>query len=403
MTQASDPAAAAAPAAPAAVAAAPRPAPAPGEGAREFIRISRLVKTFDGHRAVDDVSLSVREGEIFCLLGGSGSGKSTLLRMLAGFETQDSGTIEIDGQDMAGVAPWARPVNMMFQSYALFPHMSVEKNVAYGLKQEGVPKAERAARTAAMLDLVKLSQYAGRRPAQLSGGQRQRVALARALIKNPKALLLDEPLSALDKKLREETQFELMDIQERLGTTFIVVTHDQEEAMTLADRIGVMDQGRLVQVDRPRDIYEYPRNRFIANFIGAANMIEGEVVEDEADHVKLSSAMLGDEVFIHHGLSCQMGQTMWVAVRPEKLRITRRHPSEHPDAVGAGPLGGMAKAVVEDVAYMGGLTRFRARLPSGATVSATRANLDRRDADALTWEDEVYVWWPAEAGVALTS
>ncbi len=372
-----------------------RPAPAPGEDSRAFIRIDRITKSFDGVRAVDDLSLEVREGEIFCLLGGSGSGKSTLLRMLAGFEEPDSGRIWIDGQDMTEIPPWDRPVNMMFQSYALFPHMTVEANIAYGLKQEGVARAERDARVAAMLEMVKLTPYAKRKPAQLSGGQRQRVALARALIKRPKALLLDEPLSALDKKLREETQFELMDIQEQVGATFIVVTHDQEEAMTLADRIGVMDGGRLVQVDRPRDIYEYPRNRFIAEFIGAANMFEGVVTEDAADHVLLTAAG-GETMFIHHGMSCQLGQTMWVAVRPEKIRLSRERPA-------AEGLGGALKGVIEDVAYMGGLTRFRVALPSGQRVLATRANLDRHDGSAPTWEDPVWVWWPAEAGVALTS
>ncbi|MFT4794387.1 MAG: putrescine transport system ATP-binding protein [Paracoccaceae bacterium] len=372
-----------------------RPAPAPGEEARAFIRIDRVVKTFDGVRAVDDISLEVREGEIFCLLGGSGSGKSTLLRMLAGFETPDSGRIWIDGQDMTDVPPWERPVNMMFQSYALFPHMTVEDNVAYGLKQEGVAKAERAGRVAAMLEMVKLTPYGRRKPGQLSGGQRQRVALARALIKRPKALLLDEPLSALDKKLREETQFELMDIQEQVGATFIVVTHDQEEAMTLADRIGVMDGGRLVQVDKPRDIYEYPRNRFIAEFVGAANMFEGVVIEDEADHVTLSTTA-GDQMRINHGMSCQLDQVMWIAVRPEKIRLSKTLPPED-------GRGGAVQGVVEDVAYMGGLTRFRVALPSGQRVMATRANLDRHDGDAPTWDDPVWVWWPAEAGVALTS
>lgn len=382
-------------AADAAPSASARPAPAPGAEARAFIRIDRLTKTFDGVRAVDDLSLEVREGEIFCLLGGSGSGKSTLLRMLAGFETPDEGRIWIDGQDMTDAPPWDRPVNMMFQSYALFPHMTVEANIAYGLKQEGVAKAERAERVAAMLEMVKLTPYGRRKPAQLSGGQRQRVALARALIKRPKALLLDEPLSALDKKLREETQFELMDIQEQVGATFIVVTHDQEEAMTLADRIGVMDGGRLVQVDKPRDIYEYPQNRFIAEFIGAANMFEGVVTEDAADHVLLASAA-GDRFYIHHGMSCQLDQSVWIAVRPEKIRLSRDRPAD------AG-LGGAVQGVVEDVAYMGGLTRFRVVLPSGQRIMATRANLDRHDGDAPTWDDPVWVWWPAEAGVALTS
>ena len=375
-----------------------RTGPAANEGAdadRAFIRIADIVKSFDGVRAVDGLTLEVGRGEIFCLLGGSGSGKSTLLRMLAGFETPDSGLIEIDGQDMTGTPPWERPVNMMFQSYALFPHMSVEKNVAYGLRQDGVPKAEREARTAEMLELVKLTPFARRRPHQLSGGQRQRVALARALAKRPKALLLDEPLSALDKKLREETQFELMDIQEQIGATFIVVTHDQEEAMTLGDRIGVMDQGRLAQVDAPRDLYEYPRNRFVAGFVGSVNEFEGVVTEDEPDHVRIRSEALGGDVLIRHGLSCQPGQTVWAAVRPEKLRVTRERPE--------GETGGCAEGEVEDVAYMGGLTHYRIALRSGLRVRATVANRERRDASAPTWEDRVWVSWPPEAAVALTS
>jgi len=362
---------------------------------RAFIRIADVVKTFDGFRAVDNISLDVAEGEIFCLLGGSGSGKSTLLRMLAGFETPDSGRIEIDGQDMTSVPPWDRPVNMMFQSYALFPHMSVAKNVAYGLKQDRMPKAEIEAQVTRMLELVKLDRFAHRKPHQLSGGQRQRVALARALAKKPKALLLDEPLSALDKKLREETQFELMDIQETLGTTFIVVTHDQEEAMTLGTRIGVMDQGRLVQVDAPRDLYEYPKNRFIADFVGSVNIFEGQVTEDESDHLRVGSAALGGEIYIDHGMSCQLGQTVWVAVRPEKMRL-RREPPE-------GPVGGAAQGVVEDIAYMGGLSHYRVALPSGQRVRATLANRDRHDADAPTWEETVWISWPPAAGVALLS
>ncbi|MEM1313117.1 MAG: ABC transporter ATP-binding protein [Pseudomonadota bacterium] len=370
-----------------------------GAGSRAFIRIDDVSKSFDGVRAVDRLTLEVMAGEIFCLLGGSGSGKSTLLRMLAGFETPDSGRIEIDGQEMTAVPPWERPVNMMFQSYALFPHMSVERNIEYGLKQDGMPKAERAARVAEMLTLTKLEPYAARRPHQLSGGQRQRVALARALAKRPKALLLDEPLSALDKKLREETQFELQDIQEQVGAAFIVVTHDQEEAMTLGDRIGVMDQGRLVQVDAPRDLYEFPRNRFIAEFVGSVNLFEAVVTEDEADHVRLDCPAVGGELYVHHGMSCQEGQTLWLAVRPEKLRLTREAPG---GAVGPA-LGGVAEGVVEDIAYMGGLSHYRIVLDSGQRVRATVANRDRHDDDAPTWKDRVVLSWPPEAGVALTS
>ena len=294
-----------------------------------FVRIQKVTKKFGDFIAVDDVSLDVWKGELFCLLGGSGCGKSTLLRMLAGFETPSFGRIEIDGQDMAGLPPYERPTNMMFQSYALFPHMTVEKNVAYGLLRDGMRRDEATAKVAEMLKLVQLSQFAHRKPHQLSGGQRQRVALARSLVKRPKLLLLDEPLGALDKKLREETQFELINIQEKLGVTFIVVTHDQEEAMTLATRIGVMQAGDIVQVGEPAEIYEYPSSRFVADFVGSVNMFEGRVVEDEPEHIALAVADLdgGDAegaIYVGHGVSCTLDQTLWYAVRPEKLRLTRR-------------------------------------------------------------------------------
>src|SRR5690606_18513336 len=250
--------------------------------------------------------------------GGSGSGKSTLLRMLAGFEEPTIGRIEIDGADMSGVPPYRRPVNMMFQSYALFPHMSVEKNIAYGLKRDGLAKGEIADRLEELLRLVKLEPYARRKPDQLSGGQRQRVALARALAKRPKLLLLDEPLGALDKKLREETQFELVKIQETLGVTFIVVTHDQEEAMSLATRIGVMNQGEIAMIGEPTDVYEFPNSRFVAGFIGSVNMVEGMVTEDEPDHVRIRSAELGCDIYVNHGVDCAPDQLLWWAIRPEK-------------------------------------------------------------------------------------
>ncbi|HXS32090.1 MAG TPA: ABC transporter ATP-binding protein, partial [Steroidobacteraceae bacterium] len=251
--------------------------------AQPYVRIEGVTKRFGDFTAVDNVSLSIFKGEIFCLLGGSGCGKSTLLRMLAGFEPLTSGSIFLDGQDMAGIPPYERPVNMMFQSYALFPHMTVQKNIAFGLEQERLPKAEIAARVEAILDIVKLGEFAHRKPHQLSGGQRQRVALARSLVKRPKLLLLDEPLGALDKKLREHTQFELINIQEQLGVTFIVVTHDQEEAMTLASRIAVMNRGQIVQTGTPTEIYEFPSSKFVADFIGSVNMFEGRLVEDLPD------------------------------------------------------------------------------------------------------------------------
>ena len=287
-----------------------------------YITIERVTKKFGDFVAVNDVSLKIYKKELFCLLGGSGCGKTTLLRMLAGFEDPTSGRILIDGVDMTGIPPYERPVNMMFQSYALFPHMTVEQNVAFGLKQDRVPKAEIAARVTDMLEMVKLGQFAKRKPHQLSGGQRQRVALARSLVKRPKLLLLDEPLGALDKKLREHTQFELVNLQEKLGVTFVVVTHDQEEAMTLSSRIGVMNLGEIVQVGTPKDIYEYPSSKFVAEFIGNVNMFQGRMIEDLPDRVRIESAELGGIIFVDHGVSSAPDSMLCAAVRPEKINIS---------------------------------------------------------------------------------
>ena len=294
--------------------------------AKPYIEIQDVTKKFGEFTAVDDVSLNIYRGELFSLLGGSGCGKTTLLRMLAGFETPTSGRILIDGVDMAHIPSYLRPTNMMFQSYALFPHMTVEQNVAFGLKQDGTPRAEIAQRVSDMLNLVQLGPYAKRKPHQLSGGQRQRVALARSLIKHPKLLLLDEPLGALDKKLREATQFELMNIQDKLGITFIVVTHDQEEAMTLSTRIGVMNAGKIVQTGTPQEIYEFPSNRFVADFIGSVNMFEGIVTEDEPEYVRIQSDDAGSTLYIGHGISCVPGAQVAVAIRPEKMLITHEPP-----------------------------------------------------------------------------
>lgn len=365
-----------------------------------FVRISKITKRFGDFYAVDDVSLDIYKGELFCLLGGSGCGKSTLLRMLAGFETPSEGKIEIDGQDMAGKAPYERPTNMMFQSYALFPHMSVERNIAYGLLRDGVKKAEAMDKVAEMLRLVQLTKFANRKPHQLSGGQRQRVALARSLVKRPKLLLLDEPLGALDKKLREETQFELIKIQETLGVTFIVVTHDQEEAMTLSTRIGVMDAGKIIQVGEPPEIYEHPNSRFVADFIGSVNMFEGRVIEDEPDYIRLDAPDLAGAaepgergvIYVGHGVSCTLDQTLWYAIRPEKMRISKARPE------GAN----VFKAVVDEIAYMGNLSVYRLKLPGGRTITASVANLSRHAEDAATWGDEVWVSWEDNAGVVLT-
>jgi putrescine transport system ATP-binding protein len=295
--------------------------------ARPYIQIDSLSKKFGEFTAVNNVSLKIYQGEIFCLLGGSGCGKSTLLRMLAGFERPTSGEIILDGQSMADIPPYKRPVNMMFQSYALFPHMSVEKNIAFGLEQERLPRAEITSRVEEILDIVKLGEYGKRKPHQLSGGQRQRVALARALVKRPKLLLLDEPLGALDRKLREHTQFELINIQEQLGVTFVVVTHDQEEAMTLASRIGVMNRGEIVQIGTPTEIYEFPTNKFVADFIGSVNMFEGRLVEDLPDRVRIQSDELGGVIYVDHGISAAPGATVWAAIRPEKIILS--HSSLH--------------------------------------------------------------------------
>ena len=360
---------------------------------KPLIKISNITKTFGDFYAVDDISLDIFQGEIFCLLGGSGCGKTTLLRMLAGFETPTAGKIEIDGQDMAGIAPYARPTNMMFQSYALFPHMSVEKNIAYGLLRDGLSKDQAMASVAEMLKLVQLEKFAARKPHQLSGGQRQRVALARSLVKQPKLLLLDEPLGALDKKLREETQFELVRIQETLGVTFIVVTHDQEEAMTLSSRIGVMNEGKITQVGEPNEIYEYPQNRFVADFIGSVSIFEGRVTEDESDHICIASKDAGGEIYVGHGVNCTENQKLWYAVRPEKISLDRQRP--HRRNVFSGR--------VDDIAYMGNMSVYRVVLESGKVIMVTRHNTERWQEDAISWHENVFVSWGEASGVVLLS
>ena len=359
-----------------------------------YVRIANVTKRFDSFAAVNDVSLDIYRGELFCLLGGSGCGKTTLLRMLAGFEEPSAGKIFIDGVDMAGIPPYERPVNMMFQSYALFPHMTVEQNVGFGLKMEHRDKNEIAERVAAMLKLVKLGEFAKRKPHQLSGGQRQRVALARALIKQPKLLLLDEPLGALDKKLREHTQFELVNIQEQLGVTFVVVTHDQEEAMTLSTRIGVMDQGRIVQTGTPKDIYEFPNNKFVAEFIGSVNLFAGRLVEDERDHVRIACDELDKSVLVDHGISAAPNAQLWVAIRPEKIHLSTEAPQASEN---------VASGVVQDVAYMGDTSVFLVRLTSGKVIRVTRPNMLRHDDARLTWDQPVYVHWHASSPVVVGS
>jgi putrescine transport system ATP-binding protein len=294
---------------------------------------------------------------------------------------------------MSGIPPYERPVNMMFQSYALFPHMTTEKNVSFGLEQEGIPRDEIRRRVGEMLEIVRMTEFARRKPHQLSGGQRQRVALARSLIKRPKLLLLDEPLGALDRKLREHTQFELVNIQEQLGVTFIVVTHDQEEAMTLASRIGVMNHGEIVQVGTPSDIYEYPSSRFVADFIGSVNMFEGRLIEDEPDHVRIASEELGGTIFIDHGVSSAPGATVWVALRPEKIALTRE---------AAPGKDNCARGVVKEIAYMGDLSIYLVKLATGKMVRVTQPNTVRHPEDRITWDEQVYLHWHPTSGVVVT-
>jgi putrescine transport system ATP-binding protein len=357
-----------------------------------YISIERVTKKFGDFVAVHDVSLKIYKKELFCLLGGSGCGKTTLLRMLAGFEEPTSGKIFIDGSDMAGIPPYERPVNMMFQSYALFPHMTVEQNVAFGLKQDRVPKPEIVARVAEMLDLVQLSQFSKRKPHQLSGGQRQRVALARSLIKRPKLLLLDEPLGALDKKLREHTQFELVNLQEKLGVTFVVVTHDQEEAMSLSTRIGVMNAGEIVQVGTPKEIYEYPNSKFVAEFIGNVNMFQSRLIEDEPDHVRLESPELGCTLYVNHGVSSAPDATLWVAIRPEKINISIAPPEQGEN---------VAQGIVKEIAYMGDTSIFLVQLAGGKMVRVTQPNIYRHVGDVITWEQPVYLHWHPSSPVVI--
>ena len=365
--------------------------------AEPFVQIRSLTKTFGSFTAVSSVDLDIYEGELFSLLGGSGCGKSTLLRMLAGFDPPTSGNIFIDGVDMAGIPPHQRPVNMMFQSYALFPHMNVEQNVAYGLKQDKVAKDEIEERVANILAIVELPKFAKRKPHQLSGGQRQRVALARALVKKPKVLLLDEPLGALDKRLREHTQFELMNIQEKLGITFIVVTHDQEEAMTLSSRIAVMDQGRFSQIGTPTDIYEYPETRFVATFIGNANMFEGRVTENGAEHVIVDSVDSEISFYIDHSVDVRENIGVWIALRPEKITVSNTPPP-------SGTEYNFVEGIVDDIGYLGNFSIYKIRLKDGKIIEITHPNRTRprHGRHLAAWEETVYLSWEASNPVLLT-
>ncbi len=372
-----------------------------------YLQLHELGKRYGEVPAVDAVSLDIRRGEIFCLLGASGSGKTTLLRLLAGFETPDTGRVLLDDEDITAVPPYRRPLNMMFQSYALFPHLSVERNVAFGLEQEQLTRGEIMRRVGEILEVVRMGALARRKPHQLSGGQRQRVALARALVKRPKLLLLDEPLAALDRKLREHTQFELLNIQQELGVTFVVVTHDQEEAMTLATRIGVMDHGRIVQVGTPREIYQQPLTRFVAGFIGSVNLLEGRVLERQADRAQLHCDELPVPLLVPWpagagapgatgaaaaGVSAAgVGAALWVALRPEQLRLSRARPEQ--------PYN-WAQGVIREVAYRGDLSVYLVRLPGGRELRATLANSGAGSAAVeLTRDVPVYLCWEADSAV----
>ncbi|HWZ61885.1 MAG TPA: ABC transporter ATP-binding protein [Steroidobacteraceae bacterium] len=359
------------------------------------IVIEGVSKTYGAFSAVDAISLSIYRGEMFALVGASGCGKTTLLRMLAGFAEPSSGRILIDGAAMSGVPPYERPVNMMFQSYALFPHMTVERNVGYGISRMKMDAATRKSRIHEALEMVQLTQVAARKPHQLSGGQRQRVALARALIRRPKVLLLDEPLSALDKKLREQTQFELMDLQYKLGITFIVVTHDQDEAMALASRIAVMDHGRVVQVGTPSEIYEFPASRFVADFVGTTNLFEGTVTAAQPGLITVHCAETGCELLVDASGSCTPGQRVWVALRPEKIRL------------GKEPAGGtrvnQLRGTVWELGYLGNRSTYRIKTASGKLITAFAQNERRTSELAIDWSDEVFVSWTADAAVLLHS
>ena len=357
----------------------------------DFLVTEKLVKRFDETVAVDEVSLSVQRGEIFALLGSSGCGKSTLLRMLAGFEQPTSGRILLGGKDVARLPPYDRPVNMMFQSYALFPHLDIWDNVAFGLKREGLPKAEIQQRTEDMLALVQLSSYARRKPHQLSGGQQQRVALARSLAKRPMLLLLDEPLGALDKKLREHTQFELVNIIKKVGVTVVMVTHDQEEAMTMASRIAVMSKGRVLQVGTPEEIYEHPRNRFVADFIGNVNLFAGTLSVDEPDRCAAQTAI--GEIRVGHGVSGTLHMPVSIAVRPEKIEISKTRP--------AGVGVNLFEGKVREIAYFGSYNTYVVESADGSRIKITEANTSRHALSDITWEDDVFFWWSDSAGVVL--
>jgi putrescine transport system ATP-binding protein len=365
---------------------------ASADNSKPFIEIKNISKSFDKFVAVNGINLEIKEGEIFALLGSSGCGKSTLLRMLAGLETPTAGEVFIDGQDMAKIPPFKRPINMMFQSYALFPHMTVEQNVAFGLKQDRVPRNQIRDRVMEVLKLVEMEAYVKRKSHQLSGGQRQRVALARILVKSPKLLLLDEPMAALDKKLRSQMQIELVNILEDVGVTCIMVTHDQEEAMTMADRIAVMDEGNIIQIGPPSEVYEFPNSRFSAEFIGTVNLFDGKIIKDEPDHAIIESKGLDSDIYLDHGITGTLGMDVSIAVRPEKIIVSREQPQEKYNWI---------QGTVDEIVYLGGFSTYYVKLADGKQVIATQANLNRTIHERPTWDEKIYLSWLPVSGVVL--
>jgi putrescine transport system ATP-binding protein len=375
----------------------------PGGGMQnnnDFLRIDNITKKFDEVAAVDNVSISIQKGKIFALLGASGCGKSTLLRMLAGFESPTAGKIYLEGQDITALPPYERPINMMFQSYALFPHLSVWDNIAFGLKRDGMEKNKIEERVQSMLELTQLRPFAKRKPHQLSGGQQQRVALARSLAKQPKLLLLDEPLGALDKKLREQTQIELVNIIDQVGVTCVMVTHDQEEAMTMADKIAIMKSGSFLQVGAPTEIYETPNSRYVADFIGNVNLFEGTLDTDEADHCVIGGRQC--QHYIPHGITGTQGMPVTVAIRPEKICIQKHAPTQDQRELADEHGYNTARGIVKNRSYMGSYTVYHVLLASGMTVKVVHTNAARHEETQLTWDDEAHVWWDGSDVVVLT-
>ena len=383
-----------------------QPGAKPGSTVKDnpIISFEGITKRFGKVVAVDNVNLQVKEGEFFALLGPSGCGKTTLLRMLAGFESPSEGRILIDGKDVAQLPPNKRPVNMVFQSYAVFPHMSVNDNVGYGLKMDKVAQPEIERRVTEALELVKLGGYGDRKPDQLSGGQRQRVALARALVKRPRVLLLDEPLSALDAKLRDQMRSELTALQEKVGITFIMVTHDQDEALAIASRCAVMDRGRLAQVASPSDLYEFPNSRFVADFVGSVNMFEGVLEKDEPNEAVVRCAELAAPIYLDHGVTGARGSTVWLALRPEKIEMHKRPEGATPFKMEDAPAGAnVIPGIIREIVYLGSETNFEVEIEGGRRIKTFRSNLTRYDQEDFTWDEPVWLAWHACSPAVLLS